>query len=503
MKLQTLLIICCSIFLKMLLTGSVDAQNITNTLGTSGVFSIKDNTRTYLSLNQVNGTISLVSPLAGNQRSSIFKGNDRFLHTYNGTGTNGQNTFLGINAGNFTLGGTIFQGSYNTGVGYYSLASLTTGSDNSAFGNSALLLNTTGTQNSAFGVSALYNNLTGSANCAFGNNSLTSNTTGNYNSSFGYQSLYSNTTGYYNSAFGYGPLSSNSTGYNNSAFGCFSLFNNTTGFNNSSFGYQSLYNNSTGNNNIAIGTGSLFANSTGSHNLALGLNTLSNNSYGYSNTSIGNYSLDSNTTGALNTAVGYESLVSNKTGSFNTATGYYSLGYCTTGSTNTCFGYNAGINITTGSSNIALGSNSYVPNGTASNQIRLGNTLITYAGIQVAWTVTSDRKWKENILPSRLGLGFISRLNPVSYNRKNDESGKTEYGLIAQEVEDALEKEGAENTGMLTVTDDGSYELRYNDLLAPMIKAIQELKAENEELKKRIKKLELKGDMNTLTVNKK
>jgi septal ring factor EnvC (AmiA/AmiB activator) len=35
---------------------------------------------------------------------------------------------------------------------------------------------------------------------------------------------------------------------------------------------------------------------------------------------------------------------------------------------------------------------------------------------------------------------------------------------------------------MLTITDEGMYELRYNDLIAPMIKAIQELKVQNEKL---------------------
>ena len=46
-----------------------------------------------------------------------------------------------------------------------------------------------------------------------------------------------------------------------------------------------------------------------------------------------------------------------------------------------------------------------------------------------------------------------------------------------------LKNEGAENTGMLTITNEGMYELRYNDLLAPMIKAIQELKNENDILR--------------------
>jgi DNA repair exonuclease SbcCD ATPase subunit len=133
-----------------------------------------------------------------------------------------------------------------------------------------------------------------------------------------------------------------------------------------------------------------------------------------------------------------------------------------------------------------------VPTGTASNQIRLGNTAITYAGVQVAWTVTSDRRYKENITPIGLGLGFITKLNPVSYVRKNDENKKTEYGLIAQEVEQVLKELGIENHAMLTITDEGMYELRYNDLIAPMIKAIQELKEKSDE--KDIEIAKLKGE---------
>ncbi|MCX7878612.1 MAG: hypothetical protein N2510_08250, partial [Ignavibacteria bacterium] len=140
----------------ILISGTLLSQNITNTLGSSGVFTIKDNINTFFSLNQSNGTINLIGPLAGNQRGSILKGGSRFLHTYYGSGTDGFNTFLGINAGNFTLGGVGVQGSYNTGVGVNVLNSLTTGRYNSAFGFESLASNTSGSQNSAFGYQSLY-----------------------------------------------------------------------------------------------------------------------------------------------------------------------------------------------------------------------------------------------------------------------------------------------------------------------------------------------------------
>jgi len=138
-----------------------------------------------------------------------------------------------------------------------------------------------------------------------------------------------------------------------------------------------------------------------------------------------------------------------------------------------------------------------VPSGTANNQVRIGNTSVTYAGVQVPWTITSDKRWKQNILPTNLGLGFISKLNPVSYTRINDENQKTEYGFLAQEIEEVLKENNIDKSGMITIDDNDMYELRYNDLLAPIVKSIQELndkneslQAENNELKERNSKLE-------------
>jgi len=372
--------------LTLLLSEVVNSQNITGTLGTNGVFKIKDASNDYLTLSQTNGNLSLfrnlelgVDSISTSTRGVITKNGRRFIHNYQAPGTDGFNTFVGLEAGNFTMNGyATFHSSYNTAVGYRSLSSLTTGNTSSAFGYYSLNSNTTGNSNSAFGYFSLYSNTTGTQNSAFGSTSLRYNTTGSYNAAFGYQSLLNNSIGYANSAFGFQTLTNNSTGNLNSAFG-----------------YVSLYSNTTGIQNTAIGT-------------------------------------------------------------------------------------NSGGTITTGSNNTAIGYDAQVPSGTSSNQIRLGNTAITYAGIQVAWTVTSDRRYKDNITPLGLGLGFISKLNPVSYVRKNDENKKTEYGLIAQEVEEVLKELGIENHGMLTVTDEGMYELRYNDLIAPMIKAIQELKEKSD-----------------------
>ena len=113
---------------------------------------------------------------------------------------------------------------------------------------------------------------------------------------------------------------------------------------------------------------------------------------------------------------------------------------------------------------------------------------------------TSDRNEKNTIKDTDLGLDFINKLKPVSYIWNN--KTRTHYGLIAQDVEDLLSeinKDTKDFAGFIKadVSEEKdnikySYGLRYNEFISPMIKAIQELKADNDSLKARIKTLENK-----------
>jgi len=91
---------------------------------------------------------------------------------------------------------------------------------------------------------------------------------------------------------------------------------------------------------------------------------------------------------------------------------------------------------------------------------------------------TSDRNEKNTIIDSDLGLNFINKLKAVSYKWNDEELGeKTHYGLVAQDIEETIKEIGkdVDNIGMIDKPEKGSIGLNYSELIAPLVKAIQEL----------------------------
>ena len=112
---------------------------------------------------------------------------------------------------------------------------------------------------------------------------------------------------------------------------------------------------------------------------------------------------------------------------------------------------------------------------------------------------TSDKNQKNTITESDLGLDFVKKLLPKSYKFNN--KTRTHYGLISQDVEDLLSdisKDTQDFAGFIKSPKDIDdknnsefiYGLRYNEFIAPMIKAIQEQQVIIEDLKSRIEVLE-------------
>jgi len=207
--------------------------------------AVNDNASRIMSLEtspNITGNITLVDPSTATA-GSILKGTAPFIHNF---GTN--NTFVGVNAGNFTMTGV-----GNAACGINALSSNTTGIQNTASGAFALNANTDGSQNTATGNSALVSNTTGIQNTASGAFALHDNTTGNNNTASGVNALLSNTTGIQNTASGVNALLSNTTGLSNTAVGQGALKNNTSGSGNIAIGLQGGFNLTTGGNNIDIG----------------------------------------------------------------------------------------------------------------------------------------------------------------------------------------------------------------------------------------------------------
>jgi hypothetical protein len=249
--------------------------------------------------------------------------------------------------------------------------------------------------------------------------------------------------------------------------------------------FSPLGNITTGGANTAIGTATLFSVTSGSNNTAVGANAL----------------FASN--GVQNTACGVEALYANTTGNLNTAVGALAANIQTNFDNSGAFGYNA--------------------QPTGSNTIRIGNASVTSVTCQTnAW---SDERDKTEIRDTVLGLDFIKSLRPVDYKwdfredyRKlppespsidatEDEIAKYKqdlekwreesqlknlvrdgskkrtrfhHGLIAQEVKALIESTGVDFGGFQDSTIKGGDDVMtigYQELIAPLIKAVQELSA--------------------------
>jgi hypothetical protein len=144
--------------------------------------------------------------------------------------------------------------------------------------------------------------------------------------------------------------------------------------------------------------------------------------------------------------------------------------------------------------------------------VRVGNTFVKSIGGQVGWSTFSDGRYKKNIKEDVKGLSFINTLRPITYtidinglnthNNKGikqdsayknvkasmqpsaDQASEIVYnGFIAQEVEAAAKKLNYDFSGVdKPKTKDGLYGLRYADFVVPLVKAVQELSRQNEDL---------------------
>lgn len=312
---------------------------------------------------------------------------------------------------------------------------------------------------------------------------------------------------------------------------------------NIAIGPSALDSNTTGLENVAIGRNALTANTTTSYCTAVGVDALKTATASF-NTAFGNAAGFGITTGQSNTFVGAANGVAsgvanyntgvgagslfNVTNGANTALGFYTLNAAVNATYNTAVGYDALSDRTSDTNTSGFGNGTRV---TGSNQVQLGDaatTTYTYGAVQNR----SDVRDKTDVRDTQLGLNFIAALRPVDYRwdyrddylpprpdiqlpingtpeekaeyeAKMDEWRKARnlalvnkdgskkrsryhHGLIAQEVKAVMQAQGVDFGGFQDHTVKGGEDvlsIGYAELIGPLIKAIQELKAEVDALK--------------------
>jgi len=302
-----------------------------------------------------------------------------------------------------------------------------------------------GLSNTFLGVSSGNFSLSGYENVGIGDSTLSALTTGNENAALGYLALSKNLSGYLNTAAGCQALSSNTSGYYNTACGASALLNNADGANNSAFGVDALENASSASENSAFGA----------------------------------YALENNSTATCNTAVGFSALSSATTGGYNTA-----------------IGCQAGSSVITGANNTLLGYQASPGSASDSNEICLGNSAIKQIRCAVSSiSAVSDARDKRNIRDLPLGLDFLMTVRPRLYNWDRREWYKDEKsdgskmektptaGFVAQEMDKAESNADADWLRLVVKSNPNKLEITPGNLLPVMVKAIQDLKTENDALK--------------------
>lgn len=291
--------------------------------------------------------------------------------------------------------------------------------------------------------------------------------------------------------------------------------------------------------NTVVGASANLSNTTGNYLTGVGVNANRSNTTGSGLTGVGANANYSNTTGNYLTGVGLDANRNNTTGNYLTGVGLNANYSNTTGSGLTGVGTNANYNNTTGNdlTGVGVNANRHKTDGSActdlsnitgvgantrcsaSNQVQLGDAATTtyvYGTVQNR----SDIRDKADVRDTLLGLAFINALRPVDYkwDMRDDyltkeayiipaeldaegneltpersetrlialprdgskKRGRYHHGLIAQEVADLIVATGMDFGGYQDHSRSGGSDVKsigYDEFIAPLIKAVQELSA--------------------------
>lgn len=257
--------------------------------------------------------------------------------------------------------------------------------------------------------------------------------------------------------------------------------------------------------NIGIGNQTLVSLTTGNHDVMVGDQSGNAITTGSSNTAVGDGTLLECTTGGGNTCMGASNSSTITTGGNNTLIGFSCCNTLATGSYNTAIGETTGISYTTNeSSNILLAHPGVI---TENNTMHLGehgagNRQVNrcfIAGIRgittgVAdaipvlidsvhqlGTISSSRRYKDNIQDMGDQSSIIMKLRPVTFNYKKHPEVNT-WGLIAEEVDEIFPNLVVYNENKEPET------VKYHELIVLLLNEVQKLSKRIEELEKKHKR---------------
>jgi hypothetical protein len=319
---------------------------------------------------------------------------------------------------------------------------------------------------------------------------------------------------------------SNTSGHENSFVGAGSGYSNTEGNANTFLGCEAGRDNHSGNSNTFLGAYTGWKNTSGNYNTFVGKSAGQYNTEGMGNTFVGELAGEDNTTGSENIYIGlyagnradtsYRNVVIGPSageggiGPNNVIIGY-GAGKDVVGAGNVFIGYRAGYK-ETGSNKLYIGNDSSevpliygdfstgrvgIGTNTPSHELTIydGDLAVTSMGTGTGTNVerlndgqlvrnTSSRRYKENIRELDIDPSLIFELDPVRFDWKR--TGQEDIGLIAEDVDQVIPD--------LVIYDnqDKPDAVKYNKVAIYLLEVVKELKAENEELKKRIEAIESK-----------
>ena len=465
------------------------------------------------------------------------------VNTFIGSGagelnvTGSDNTFIGGGAGHNNTG------EQNSFVGALTGYNTTTGVGNSFFGFVAGQFNTTGSGNTFIGQSAGRQNTDGFNNTFVGI-SAGSNNTAAKNTFVGSQAGLLNTSGDSNAFFGASAGVANTTASNNSFFGQNAGFKNTVGNNNTFMGTNAGFNNNVAIGNTFLGSSAGQSNLSGGNNTFLGLNA-GNTNLGSSNTYVGanakGLALISNASAVGGNAFAGQSnsLILGSINGINGAIADTDVGIGTTTPS-------ARLDVSVNSSHILLGDAgcgaftgigfgsamegctnfSMVGNGidTIINRpsggiIALREANVTQLRIAAGGAVTvsntlavglldnggsvqlcrnqlnnaigfcgSSLRYKKDFQPFTRGLELISRLKPITFRWKSDNTPDLGFGAEDVAVVEPL---------LVTHNDKGEIEgVKYDRISAALVNAVKELHEQITAQQKQLEELKSIKDEN-------